>query len=169
MRVSCLESQKGICELSCSYLAPAVKAKTLGMGFPPSLGFENLIIFSLVRSPNPCIARATQVILKSVGSKEELSCGGISEGRVRNKERNLGKWNHEKSGKSLKSKSIQLKQRVFMWSARHLFPGEVSFKTSSRRAQYILAMSDPFFTWRQSGYLGFCHGSFPLSFPERVC
>lgn len=106
MRVSCLESQKGICELSCGYLAPAVKAKTLGAGFPPSLGLENLIIFSLVRSPNLCIARATQVIVKSVGSEEELSCGGVSEGRVRNKERNLGKGNREKSGKSLECKSI---------------------------------------------------------------
>ena len=89
VRVSCLESRKDICELSCGYLAPAVKATTLGVGFPPSLGLENLILFRLVRRPTPCIARATQMILKSVGSEEELGCGVVSEGRVRNEGRNL--------------------------------------------------------------------------------
>lgn len=91
VRVSYLESQMGICELSRGYLAPAVQAKTLGLGFPPSLGLENFTLLRLVRSPRPCVARAAQVILKCVGSEEELGCGGVSEGRERNKGRNVGK------------------------------------------------------------------------------
>lgn len=86
-----LESLMGICELSCGCLAPAVQAKTLGLGFPPCLGLENFILLRLVRSPRPCIARAAQMILKSVGSEEELGCGGVSDGRERNKGRDVGK------------------------------------------------------------------------------
>lgn len=70
-----------------------------------------------------------------------------------------GTWGSEtvrNQEKSLGCKSIQLKQGVFMRSGRHVFPGEVWFKTSSRRTQYILG--------RQAGCLGFSNGSFPLNF-----
>lgn len=69
----------------------------LGVDFPFSLSPERFI----VSSPTPCIACATQMTVKSVGSEEELGCGIVSEGGVRNKGRHLGKQNHEKSGEGL--------------------------------------------------------------------
>lgn len=80
----------GISELRCGYLAPAVQAKPLGLGFPPSLGLENFILLRFVGSPRPCTALAAQMILKSVGSEEGLSCGGISV-EERDKGRKVGK------------------------------------------------------------------------------
>lgn len=54
-----------------------------------------------VSSPAPCIACATQMTVKSVGSEEELGCGVASERGVRNSRGHLGKQNHEKSVKGL--------------------------------------------------------------------
>lgn len=99
----------GICELDCGYLAPAVQAKMLGLGFPPSLGLENFILLGLVRSRRPCVARAAEMILKSVGSEEELGCGVHQR-----EERGIkgGMWGSESmknQERSLEWKSIQLK------------------------------------------------------------
>lgn len=73
----------------------------LGVGFPFCLGSERFTVIRLDRSPAPCTACATQMTVKSVGSEEELGCGVISEGEVRNKGRHLRKQNHKKSGKGL--------------------------------------------------------------------
>lgn len=82
------------------------------MGFPFRLDPERFIVIRLVSSPTPCIACATLMTVKSVGSEEELACGVISEGGVRNKG---GIWESKTMKNQEKVLSIQLiKQGVFL-------------------------------------------------------
>lgn len=109
VRMSCLEIQNLRVQLVATWLLQSLTP--LCVGFPFSLGPERFIVTRLVSSPTPCIACATQMTVKSVGSEEELGCGVVSEGGVRNKWRHLGKKNMRNQERVL---SIQLKQSVFL-------------------------------------------------------